>query len=1321
MTDFKDQIRDLEPAQSVTLDLGDAGQLKVKTSSNENFGNGFLLATEFDEDHPLPGIHTLLHAFGLNVGDDVIAQLPTWMQSAPDLVLRSFTASIEESTLVYVAAEIGTSSSWTLIENFLVLENLAIDLQAVSPLEPDSAQFALMVCGRTRLGNALLDIGVRLTNPEKLTSTSQPQSKQELREQFSSSELGIDDEAELEELVNKLWEFSSEDPVAESNLEFFIHGSLVDPIVLADFFSHFGWQSGILFKDIEIAQLELQYDTRERAYRFFIDITHALSVSVFGTSIELKEVSLLIEGDAGADSYIGGELAATIKFAETPVSVLAKCPGASEGWVFEGRVEHLEVGDLVNELADRFSVQLPAFIRSFTIDLLDLSFETDTGDFTFTCDGQFKAGGKSIEAQLIINLSHEEDRIRSAFKGYLTVEIDEETSLYFDLDVDHDDDATTLLGAYRASGDAGKLNVNTLLSSLSDSDFSQLPKLELSVPEIYFIHRSSKDPDKELTVFGFDLEGGLDLSDIKLPSLPLLGNSAPTGDREGLRLGFKAIFSDKDLPIDNDLVALATEHQLHLPKGDVSAPGTISAVLHVGAENYPLSLPIESEIGSLQNGGVQHSTDDSNADPISNTSTSASQPKWLNIHKSLGPIHLERVGITLQDGQIQGLLDASFATSGLTISLDGLTVSSPLSPIKPSFSLHGLGIDYKNDQFEIGGAFLQRQLTYKDKEYQSYAGEVILHAKLLTLAASGMYVEINQHPSLFLYAVLEFPLGGPAFFFVTGLAASFGYNRSLKIPAIEDVAAFPLITEATAGASPNEGKKASRDPMAALNKMEEYIPPAVDEYFIGVGVRFSSFKMVDSFALLIARMGAEFEIDLLGLSTMILPPPEAHSPTILAEAQLAIKATFIPDQGVLTVKALLTPESYVFSRDCRLSGGFAFCTWFKDQGAELNDAKEGDFVITLGGYHPDYLVPAHYPSVPRLQLQWQVNDHLTIKGSAYYAITANALMAGGSLSAVWDSGDVRAWFTAVADFILAWQPNHYDARVRVNLGAEVTIQFFGTHHLSFDASAQVHLWGPEFAGNADIDLKVISFDVSFHVAFGDQAVLPEAIKWEAFKRTFLPDQLCGIGIQKGLLRSIKDPSAEEGAPDRWIVDPAQLVINIDSYVPLTHAGESLLAITPIAIAPMAIEADMFENQLSVKVTDEKGDDVTEWFAFQKITKRQPAALWGRCNVRELHGKRYVDPPAVNGEALIADALCGLQLVIKDKVACSDPLSHPLGDNPEHVENAFSWHTVSIEEYEDMSSGAASSEARNDLLHSLGFTSIANNESAVKIFCTESRD
>jgi hypothetical protein len=82
----------------------------------------------------------------------------------------------------------------------------------------------------------------------------------------------------------------------------------------------------------------------------------------------------------------------------------------------------------------------------------------------------------------------------------------------------------------------------------------------------------------------------------------------------------------------------------------------------------------------------------------------------------------------------------------------------------------------------------------------------------------------------------------------------------------------------------------------------------------------------------------------------------------------------------------------------------------------------GDFVITLGGYHPLFKKPAHYPTVPRLGFNWQVGSVLSLKGEMYFALCAHAIMAGGRLEASFKLGSLWTNFIAEAHFLISWKP-----------------------------------------------------------------------------------------------------------------------------------------------------------------------------------------------------------------------------------------------------------------------------------------------------------
>lgn len=751
--------------------------------------------------------------------------------------------------------------------------------------------------------------------------------------------------------------------------------------------------------------------------------------------------------------------------------------------------------------------------------------------------------------------------------------------------------------------------------------------------------------DQKKWLFGLDIDGGLNLSDLHIDDLPLVGALFPPDQR--LQLAFQVLVAPKDPNgfSKTDVGALADL----LPPGDINLPAqdinglALNTILRLGGQ--AIQIPLDMGSDTSLTGGTAIKSAPVNNPPQSQPLTQSSNTpgggntQWVKIQKTFGPVHIEQVGIRYDssNSKITALLNASLTAGGLTIDLQGLKATSPLTALSPTFGLDGLGIAYQNGVIEVAGSFL--------KMGDQFAGLAVLRAKALSLSAIGAYGKTaSGDVSLFLYATLNYPLGGPSFFFVTGLAAGFGYNRALIPPTIDQVASFPLVSQAVSDTQLNLND--------ALTAIQNDVPISVGQMFFAVGIKFTSFKLIDSFALLVVQFGNRTEIDLLGLSTLIVPSPDAGgSEPSLAEAQLALKATFIADDGFLGVEAQLTSASYLLDRNCHLTGGFAFYSWLKDPHA-------GDFVLTLGGYHPHFNIPPHYPQrVPRLGINWQVNDHLSITGQEYYALTAHALMAGGSLSADYHDGSVHVWFNAGADFLLTWQPYHYEASLYISLGAEVDVDvLLGTVHLSFDAGADLSLWGPPFGGHADIHLRVCGFKVAFDVDFGSGHSGAKPIAWDAFKKAFLPaeNQVCSLTVQHGLLRSVP-----EGSDERWIVNPQSFALVTNSVIPAqsAHAGTlstdstnlptkipvidnkgQSLTVGSVAIQPMGTRSDQLISTHTITITHDGANGTVETdFVYQPVLKQVPSGMWG---APEMDGE-FLAKPDVNAASFVENALCGL--------------------------------------------------------------------------------
>jgi hypothetical protein len=670
---------------------------------------------------------------------------------------------------------------------------------------------------------------------------------------------------------------------------------------------------------------------------------------------------------------------------------------------------------------------------------------------------------------------------------------------------------------------------------------------------------------------------------------------------------------------------------------------------------------------------------------------------WLNIQRSFGPVNIKRIGAAYSNGDIKLALDAGFALSAVSLDLLGLTLEFPIrsfsiDKLRPD--LHGIAMSYQSGAVSISGGFLEVDPPPPGLKFE-YNGQAQVLAASFGLSAIGSFAEFTDgKPSLFVFAALNAPIGGPPFFFVTGVAAGFGYNRSLTLPQLGALPSFPLVAAAMptpANPDPFAGP-AGADPTTALAVMDKYVSPAYGENWLAAGIKFTSFKVLESFALLTVSFGTRFEVAMLGLTALAMP---AGVPEPIGFAELAVEVVFAPDDGVLMVAAQLTPESYILSRDCHLTGGFAFYIWFKDN--PRSGAKAGEFVVTLGGYNPHFAVPAYYPSEPRVGANWQVSDKLSVKGGLYFALTPSVVMAGGFLQANFQSGDLRAWFDAEADFLLTWKPFHYEAWIGLHIGASYRV---GSGVTSFvievHVGADVHLWGPKFAGTAEVDLYVCSFTINFGDAA--QQTVP-LLPWSEFRESFLPPVMAGRDAQKraahhaetharafafaasngvvhamaatpptptdsycllrltgGLVRDLTGEKKAETNID-YVVNPEKFAVTTASVFPCTSVvlitgdGKTSynckFAASPFGVAPVGINNGDLESVHTVRFhqVDKSGQPLRDFNAksswIQPVYGELPRAAWYKEPATD--STRTPTVEQLNGRRTVSGALTGTNI------------------------------------------------------------------------------
>lgn len=664
--------------------------------------------------------------------------------------------------------------------------------------------------------------------------------------------------------------------------------------------------------------------------------------------------------------------------------------------------------------------------------------------------------------------------------------------------------------------------------------------------------------------------------------------------------------------------------------------------LVMGADTIPLQLSLgtSQQPPAPQARPERSATSLHAAGPAGGVST-----KWFSVQRSFGVFTFARVGIQCADGgaRLYFLLDASILLGPLTFTTQGLGIGSPLTPFTPTFHLDGLGLSFKQPPLEIEGTFLAvpSQQFAPSTQFQ-FDGFAVVKAASFTVAAVGSYAQLSPgDPSLFVLAQLDTSLGGTPAFFVVGLMAGFGYNRTLAIPAQDEVLDFPLLA---LGAQQDPSKVLAvlegHQPATPGGKAKAWIAPQTGEYWLAIGVEFTSFELVRTQALAIGQFGHEFALALLGVSTLRLPGhgPDAES---YAFVQLELEAVLKPSEGVLGLTALLSAASYVIAPACHLTGGFAFYLWF---GA---NPHSGQFVITLGGYHPAFTPPPYFPVEPRLGLSWTVSDEISVKGDAYLALTTSCVMAGGGLEFIVQFANLRAWYTAQLDVLISWHPFFFLAAVGVSIGVSYKLDLgFVSKTISVSVGATVNLWGPPTGATVTVHLWVISFtvDVGARAAQGNAN---HPLDQADFAALLPASALCTVAATSGLMGTQPANFGGVSPPASWLVRASGFSFSTGSAIPVTDlcygssAGAEITQATGFGLNVRPMNLTSATATHTVRLTSQDGNhgiDLTQWTPTL-VLGTVPQSLWG--TPLATSDGTFTQVPQKADAALVADAPVGV--------------------------------------------------------------------------------
>lgn len=998
------------------------------------------------------------------------------------------------------------------------------------------------------------------------------------------------------------------------------------------------------FPDIEISTLGFIFYVESKGYNFKLGITKP--IPIVG---KVKLDNFLFDMGASFNQQTGklagyGTLRGQFSIGKTVV-ILAASYKESQGVEVYGEVHDLPIGELIKKLLNDFEIEnVPEFISSIELKKLLVIYNTGNGDFTFDCTGKLMVAKSEMTINVTLKAIKETEGYNKEIKatGKLNYKDQE-----FTLDFTKKTTNTSFTAIWKDNGTPLSINSIAALVGLSDEtppipeelndilafngasftyDTSDLQKVFLltassvKLGKADFVALNNADTSNQWQFF-FGLSTGKEINLANLPILDKLPNTAEGKLAiESLQVNISSILITDNIRKAVD--GIITKYQPapgypSLPQNNTTEKVSFSMTVNIGGNKLSIAVGPAGKKPMLP----------------ANAATAAYAPVpvqagagsmlviWFDLQKNFGPLYFDKIGIGYQNSHIFVLVNATATASGLSIALNGFGIGIHIKTFDIAFNIDGIAITYASDPVLLSAGF---QGTIKPVDL---TGSFLIKTPPITIGGIGGYTEVSNKPSMFLFAVLNAPIGGPPFFFVKGLAAGFGYNRKLVTPDITGVATFPFVVWAMGGSgtpSPNPNGDIAKQVNDTLGSLVQkgIVAPEAGSNWLAAGIRFTSFEIIDSFALLTIIFGTSVEVSMLGLSRLTIPMGAGGTSNIpvVASAELAIKATYSQKESRVSIEGQLTKNSFVLAEECHLTGGFAFYFWFGGD-------NEGDFVVSLGGYNANFTVPKHYPRVPRLGFNWKViGDTLIIKGELYFALTSNAVMAGGLMEAVWQSGGIKAWFLVRADFLIMFKPFHYDIQAAIDLGASFTIDLlFTSVTITIHIGATLRIWGPEFAGEATIHLYIISFTISFGNSTQEK---PKPIPWSVFAKDMLPQKkessrllaenepdpdVCKLIITSGLIKQL----SEKDGDLNWIVNAEKFVLTTQSIIPSkswTFSSQITLVEpgadepkpnTDFGVRPAGIDIKDFSSEHSITLTAKEGTTFHAYYSFKNV----PKALW----------------------------------------------------------------------------------------------------------------
>lgn len=285
-----------------------------------------------------------------------------------------------------------------------------------------------------------------------------------------------------------------------------------------------------------------------------------------------------------------------------------------------------------------------------------------------------------------------------------------------------------------------------------------------------------------------------------------------------------------------------------------------------------------------------------------------------------------------------------------------------------------------------------------------------------------------------------------------------------------------------------------------LAPLASFFPALRDSYLVGVLVRliFGRPPKVTLDLALIFQGGRAVSnrLIVLGRISSILPDDRIRAVQLNLEAV----GVFDPSEGTASMDAVLV--------DSKLCGRFPLT------GSAALRRVHGPvgFALAVGGFHPQFTVPAGFPALQRITVALTAGDNPKLICSAYLAITSNTVQFGAEASLYAAACGFSISGSVGFDVLIQLFPPHFLAQFR----AKVQLKRGSRNLFSVSVTAEVE--GPlplRVSGKATFEILWCDFSVSFDKTLvgGDG-----------------PLSLPAVDVSASLRESLNDPNSWQAEP-----------------------------------------------------------------------------------------------------------------------------------------------------------------------------------------------